>query len=448
MNTQVDVARAAARCAGAAVLLWIALAAGSARALTQIDFISDPGDYIGGGQTFSLTPSDGSFVTTTQGSAVSISFNAPEPGAVSPKTSWFLVFAPAQGMTLTPGNYPSAQRWPFQSPQLPGLEIFGDGRGCNALTGKFTVYEAVFDSAGQVVSFAVDAEQHCEAAAPALRVHVRINSNVPLVQAAPQSIPGHPQGVYERSLVTLDGSQSYDPSGQIVSWRWSQLSGPKVKIKSATSAIATFTAPGVPPGGADVALQLTVKNGSGQTASAAVTEHIFNLKDRRTLLTFVSPPGDYIGQGQALTLTPYEVGVTLQPGFGAPSVQIVFDGGAFNNWTIDLEAPNGAAPLPGTYTSAERFPIQSPGKPGLSFFGDGRGCNTIAGQFTVFEFDPTTNPVRFGATFKQSCEGFMPSLTGTVLYNSIMPSSRKGRAQQVPLDESDGSFDANETGAH
>jgi hypothetical protein len=389
-------------------------------ALTQIDFVSDPGDYIGSGQTFSLTPANGAIVATRSGSGIEIRFMGTPP--VSPTSYWYLDLVPIAGTLLLPGNYPSAQRWPFQSPKRPGLDISGDGRGCNTLSGKFTVYEATFDSGGNATAFAADAEQHCEGAVPALHVRVRINSIVPLITSAPQSIPGLPQEVYERTLVTLDGSQSYDPDGQIVTWQWSQTSGPAVLLESSTTSIARFRAPNVPQGGADVQLRLDVADNSGNHAIDIVNVHVFDQHDRRSWLTWRSPPGDYIGQGRPLSFTADDGDATLRTLlFGVPAADVFFHGDAFNSWTLDFAAPNGAVLLPGTYLSAERFPFQSAGRPGLDVYGSGRGCNTLSGQFTVLEFDSAASPARFGARFVQSCEGFMPPLRGTVLFNAIAP---------------------------
>jgi len=412
----------AKRGAIAVCLLISTLAATTANALTQIDFISDPGDYIGGGRTFSLTLADGTISAVAAGSGIHVQFRAvPTPG-ISPKTFWDLNLVPVENMSLVPGNYPSAQRWPFQSPKRPGLDVEGDGRGCNILTGKFTVHEAVFDIGGNVVAFAADAEQHCDSAAAALRVRIRFNTNVPLQLQLPQAVPGLPQEIYERTLVTLDGSQSYDPDGQIVSWQWSQVTGPAVMIESPNAAMTLFRAPDVAPGGADLRFQLEVWDNAGNHADGTVSVHVFDQRDRRNLLIWRSPPGDYIGGGMPLTFTSDDGDVTLGNAYQAqPPVQASFQGGAFNSWVLDFAAPNGAALTHGTYTGAQRFPFQAPGAPGLAVYGSGRGCNTLTGQFTVLEIDQPIAPTQFGARFVQSCEGFMPALRGTVLVNAIAP---------------------------
>lgn len=283
--------------------------------------------------TFSLTPADGTFLAFGSADSVRLVFNAtPFPG-VSPKTFWELELSSERGTTIAPGNYQSATR--SQSPKRPGLDIVGDGRGCNTVTGKFTVYEATFDAAGNVVAFAADAEQHCEGATPALRVHIRFNSEVPLQLGTPQAMAGLPQEVSEHALVTLDGSQSYDPDGEIVSWHWSQIGGPATTIESPHVATTQFRAPDVEPGGADMTFQLDVRDNAGNAASAVTTVHVFDRRDRRNLLVWRSPPGDYIGGGVPLTFTSADGAVTLSNAYAEQmSIQAFFEG-ADNWWSLD-----------------------------------------------------------------------------------------------------------------
>jgi hypothetical protein len=396
-----------------------------ALALTRIELISDPGDYVGGGETFSLTLADGTIVASPYSGGIEVRFNGTPP--VSPKTFWTFWLVPVAGGALLPGNYPSAQRMPFQSPRHPGLSIFGDGRGCNELTGIFTVHEAVFDGGGNVVAFAADAEQHCEGASAALRTRIRINSSVPMIVSVPQAVPGLPQEAYEGTLVTLDGSQSYEPAGQIVAWGWSQVSGPPVTIETPAAPVTRFRAPQVPPGGADVRLNLVVTDASGNRATGTVAVHVFDRRDRRTWLTWRSPPGDYIGGGVPLAFSLADGDAALALPSGMSVVNATFRGATFNSWRLDFAAADGAALGPGTYPNAQRFPFQAAGQPGLGISGSGRGCNTLTGQFTVMEFDAAVSPTRFGARFVQSCEGFMPPLRGSMLFNAVAPGNPVAR---------------------
>jgi hypothetical protein len=390
--------------------------------VTQIDFISDPGDYIGSGMTFSLTPAKGTISVTTLGaSGIDINFNGTPP--VSPWSFWTLDLKAVEGQSLSPGNYPSAQRLPFQSPKRPGLSIYGDGRGCNTLKGVFTVHEVVRDELGNITTFAADAEQHCEGGTAALRTRIRINSSIPMIVQTPQSIPGLPQEVYEHTLVTLDGSQSYEPAGQIVQWAWTQISGPPVVIASPSTPVMKFRAPEVAPGGADVQLQLDVADATGTHALGAVTVHVFDRRDRRTWLTWRSPPGDYIGGGVPLAFSLADGDATLSNLSSASLVDAEFQGGVFNAWSLYFAGADASALVPGLYVNAQRWPFQAAGHPGLSVYGSGRGCNTLSGQFNVLELNAAANPQQFFARFLQSCEASMPTLRGTIMFNGMAPGS-------------------------
>jgi len=84
--------------------------------------------------------------------------------------------------------------------------------------------------------------------------------------------------------------------------------------------------------------------------------------------------------------------------------------------------PQGQALTAGTVCdNATRYPFQSPTAPGLSLYGDGRGCNTSTGSFTVKSatFGPDGWIQSFDATFVQHCEGDPNSAaTGEVLLSN------------------------------
>jgi hypothetical protein len=138
-----------------------------------IYFVSDAGDYIGGGQTRSYHPTDGTFsASRNYDNGVSISFSGTAPG-----TWWTVDFAAASNATIVPGTYSNATRFPFQAASSHGFDFSGSGRGCNTLSASFTVFEAEYAADGSVVRFVADFEQHCEGATPALRGTVRYNAS-------------------------------------------------------------------------------------------------------------------------------------------------------------------------------------------------------------------------------------------------------------------------------
>ena len=59
------------------------------------------------------------------------------------------------------------------------MTCYGDGRGCNQLSGRFVVVDLARNASNEITRFAADFEQHCEGLPPALRGSVRYNSPVP-----------------------------------------------------------------------------------------------------------------------------------------------------------------------------------------------------------------------------------------------------------------------------
>lgn len=161
------------------VVVALAISFSSAQAwpiLTQIELRSEPGDFVGQGQSYFWDLTTGHFdivqAFDLQGDGLADYVFVRYLGNVS-GTFAHIWFATNQlpGINLTPGFYSDADRAPFARPGHPGLDWELDGRGCNALTGDFTILGAQFNYAGGtpgLLSFGATFEQHCEDAAPAL----------------------------------------------------------------------------------------------------------------------------------------------------------------------------------------------------------------------------------------------------------------------------------------
>lgn len=166
-------------------ILWVALALYVLGAVAQaqvnsLSLASDPGDFVGQGQTLFLVPDSGITATgTSTGGVVEILF------FTSSGEFWFLDFAAPAGQPLVAGTYPNAALFPFEAPGQPGLNISGDGRSCNTATGSFTVTEIRYLGNGNVGSLDATFEQHCDGAAPALRGEIKFNAPFPLFLTAP-----------------------------------------------------------------------------------------------------------------------------------------------------------------------------------------------------------------------------------------------------------------------
>jgi hypothetical protein len=92
---------------------------------------------------------------------------------------WYLDLAAPTGKTLTPGTYTGATRYPFNDATEPGLSLSGNGRGCNQLTGTFTISAVEFGPQGYVKKLDADFVQHCEGGTPAARGEIHIENPAP-----------------------------------------------------------------------------------------------------------------------------------------------------------------------------------------------------------------------------------------------------------------------------
>jgi hypothetical protein len=145
--------------------------AAPAHAGSTLSFVSEQGDWVGAGQTLSFS----SGVTATGSSdnrILGVSVNTADHW-------YYLDLAAPLGQQLVPGVYENATRYPFNDQSIPGLSFFGDGRGCNTLTGSFQVLEAVYGPFGYVQKFHATFEQHCEGGTPALFGELSIDNPPP-----------------------------------------------------------------------------------------------------------------------------------------------------------------------------------------------------------------------------------------------------------------------------
>jgi hypothetical protein len=142
--------------------LWAPAAGATPSSGNYVYLVSDPGDFIGAGQTYTFTPASHTLSLSESGGLLLVTIN----GA---SQQWRGEF---KGMvsigSLQPGYYGNLQRYPFHNPARGGLIWSGNARGCNTLTGWFAV-DSVTYSAGILASVDLRFEQHCEGMTPALR---------------------------------------------------------------------------------------------------------------------------------------------------------------------------------------------------------------------------------------------------------------------------------------
>ena len=160
---------------------------------------SDPGDWLGGGQSYSFATPDASFLT--HGDALYFDGNYVRVWMNAPNDWWDLEFQAPTGQRLASGvTYSGAVRGPQSSPppgDLPRMDVFGDGRGCNTLVGSFTVHDVVYGPYGYLQRLHVSFEDHCEGADPALRGELDVTAP-PAPPAQDVHVTVEPGGVVVR----------------------------------------------------------------------------------------------------------------------------------------------------------------------------------------------------------------------------------------------------------
>jgi len=120
---------------------------------------------------------------------------------------------------------------------------------------------------------------------------VRTGNDPPVANAGP-NLSNVPAGT-----VTLDGSASYDPDGDPITFLWTQTAGPQVTLSGPTTSRPTFSA----AAGQTYNFRLVVKDDQGGQGQAAVRIST-SAANRAQILSFIATPAQ-ITAGQAVTLT-------------------------------------------------------------------------------------------------------------------------------------------------
>src|SRR5262249_51247252 len=141
----------------------------------------------------------------------------------------------------------------------------------------------------------------------------------------------------------------------------------------------------------------------------------------------VGQPGEWITLGQTRTFTQDNASLYFIR-------RNSFDGVTFNGvdfgildsagslWDVSFNSPLAAAFVADNYEDAQRFPFNSPTKPGLIQSGEWRSCSYVDGRFIVREvvYGANNDVLSLAVDFVQQCD-FTPPLVGFIRYNSTIP---------------------------
>ena len=118
--------------------------------------------------------------------------------------------------------------------------------------------------------------------------------------------------------------------------------------------------------------------------------------------------GDYIGQGRSYAYSLVDAQMTFTPAGNQLRVQITGD----ETWDVTFQLPASATRLQaGTYPNLKRYPFHDPAVGGLSWYGEGRGCNTSTGLRCTIDsavYLQQRASTSIDLRFEQHCEGGAP----------------------------------------
>ncbi len=469
--------------------LWRAPAGATPATGNYVYLQSDSGDYIGGGATNTYTQANAVLSTTLSGLHLGI--------GVAGNDNWTGDFQGMNSLTqLQPGYYPGLVRYPFNNPVTGGLSWYGNGAGCNTLTGWFAI-DNITITAGTLTAVDLRFEQHCEGATPALHGQIHWVAGDTTAPPGPQNPP--PASLWRAPAGATPTSGNYV---YLQSDSGDYIGGGAINTYTQANAVLTTTLSGTHLGigingndswsgdfqGMNSITQLqpgyyanlerypfnnpvtgglswsgdgrgcntltgwfaidSITYSAGALASvdlrfeqhceggtAALHGQIHWVAGDPTMppgpqnpvpAGLWTPPagstpttgnyaylqsdaGDYIGGGLTTLYTPSDTTISVT-GSGLQADVAVGD------WVGNFVGMDSITQLqPGYYPNVERAPFNNPVTGGLSWYGEGRGCNTSIGWFAIDSITYSAGSIAsLDLRFEQHCEGGTAALHGKI----------------------------------
>jgi hypothetical protein len=390
---------------------------------------STPGDFVGEGKThFMHAPGSDVFVEGESDYLFAFIASAGNP--------WLVGLSAPYGQTLQPGAFEGAVRG--FSDALPGVDIGGEGRGCNETRGRFTVLEAVFGPGGEVQQFAANMVQRCENVGPPLFAELRFNSAVPFThqKAAGAATPDafgflpraylQPAEVVESNETVVYGINvpvSISVTGgeySVNGGAWQSTSGTVVNHDLVR---VRGTAPGTPNATQNV--MLTV---GGVAATFALST--YTTGQPQTVFVLQSGADHSVGQGRTRIEYPPHAALFAEH-IGGTEVNVDVDT-AEGLWSVRLGGPLGAALAPGAYENAADY-SSGVNAPTLRFSGLGVSC-TDRGRFTIHEIIYGADGVvdKLAADIVHTCGDSSPAYVELRVNSSLPLLRNKPAGSKIP----------------
>jgi hypothetical protein len=150
-----------------------------------------------------------------------------------------------------------------------------------------------------------------------------------------------------------------------------------------------------------------------------------------TVVTLTSDAGDYVGGGGSYRYTAADSVIQVTASGNYLQIDISGD----ESWTGQFQLGSSYDRLqPGQHADLMRYPFHNPVLGGLSWIGEGRGCNTLSGSITIESATYVgTTLSAIALSFVQHCENAPAALRGTIQWSASDPTKPPGPLP-VPAD--------------
>jgi len=361
---------------------------------------SDPGDWLGQGQTLIFGRGQGAFTT----------FSQPRMGLrgrfAGSGHQWTIEAARGRQLRLARGIHGLTAE-SSTGDTIPKLSVHGDGSGCGHSSGYFDVRDIGYDAGGIARRMHVVFEYHCDGAAPALSGELRIDTDTTILVNAPLRARAR-----RGQALQVDVAAAHAAGLPLVLSAEALPSGAAFVDQGNGTGRLTWT-PALNQQG-DYAIGFAATDGTGDSAFA----HTLVRVDGDTLLDVTSEPGDRAWLGRNCRLRPGDM-LTIfntSDGYGAGTVFVPHDAG------IGIRYFSIHPTRPGNYSVLRRWSedafasgtfVASPA-PG--------GCAMVVGDYRVRRAE-----LRLGVAsalwveWVQHCDGELPAFRGEIRINAGSP---------------------------
>jgi hypothetical protein len=339
-------------------------------------------------------------------------------------TRWDFEFAPPPGQRFVPGGvYTGVQRAGFQDAGHPGIDIFGDGRGCNDDGGEFEVRDVAYGADGNVTRLWLVFIARCDqnqAGAMWGEVHVGEPETgapivIPSIVRWPETNLGRPRSTVPVTFIAGNGNDIRSVSaggGDASDFTVGQdkCSGTHVSLDDFCQVAVGFR----PPAAGTRTSTLSFATGQG-TFTAPLQGWSYG---GTTAVHLSGDPGERVTRGNTYDYSPADADIVMSGNRHEAITQVEADNGDY--WYVDMTTPDGTDFAPGQAYNNAHLGEGGDGDrsaPRLSFRIGAPSCDTLTGSFVVGDATRWLSDGTMGAyaaSFEQHCENAAPAARGSI----------------------------------